>query len=364
MPLKQASITKNNTVSPIKKKIAFITSGLLLFLSITVIIALATGPARLGFHKVFQIITGWLSWFYPKTGIDTIDREIIMAIRLPRIILAVIIGGALSTAGAVFQSLFRNPMADPSVLGTSSGAALGATIAIASGLDFNIPNISPIPLCAFAGAVLVTLLVYYLAKIGNRVPMTFLLLAGIAVSTFLSSVISLIMILRHSEMFNIVFWLMGGFASGRWIDVVIILPYILTGFLVIIGFHRELNLMLLGEERSRQLGLNSDRFQKLTVVSASLLVAGAVSVSGIIGFVGLLVPHIVRLFTGPDHKYLLPVSALAGGTFLLAADTVARNIMAPLELPVGIVTALCGAPFFIYLLRKNKRIGERIFSNK
>jgi iron complex transport system permease protein len=358
--MEQPSIFKNKAGFSVKKSAISITFILLFILAITVIIALTTGPARLGFNKVFQILINSLPWFKDTAKIDTIDQKIVFDIRLPRIILAVIVGASLGIAGVIFQSLFRNPMADPSVIGTSSGAALGATLAIATGLDFNIMNISPVPITAFAGAFLVTLLVYYLAKIGNRIPMTFLLLAGIAVSTFLSSVISLIMILRRTEMYNIVSWLMGGFASRRWIDVVIILPYTLIGFLITMSFCRELNLMLLGEERAGQLGLNSNRLQKLMIISASLLVAGAVSVSGIIGFVGLLVPHIVRLFVGPDHKYLLPVSALAGGTFLLAADTIARNLMAPLELPVGIVTALFGAPFFIYLLRKNKRAGETL----
>jgi iron complex transport system permease protein len=327
---------------------------LALVLLAMVIVALAVGSAQLGFLRVIHILSSeFLGLKHGEVG--QFDRQIVLDVRLPRIILATIVGAALSMAGVIYQSLFRNPMADPSVIGTSSGAALGATIAIAAGLDLKINGLGTIPFMAFTGAILTTLLVYRLAKTGARVPMTVLLLAGIAVSTFLSSVISLIMILRRDEMYNIVSWLMGGFASRRWTDVAMIAPYALIGFLATVIFGRELNLMLLGEERARQLGLNSDRLQKFMIISASLLVAGAVSVGGIIGFVGLLVPHIIRFITGPDHKYLLPASALAGGLFLLSADTISRASLAPLELPVGVVTSLCGAPFFIYLLIKNKR---------
>lgn len=342
---------------PAKKRFVLISSVLILLLLAMIILALAVGSAQLGFSKVIHILMDGVLGA-KDGGIERFDRQIVLEVRLPRIILAIIVGAALSVAGVIYQSLFRNPMADPSVIGTSSGAALGATIAIACGLDLKINLLGTIPFMAFTGAVLTTLLVYRLAKTGSRVPMTVLLLAGIAVSTFLSSAISLIMILRRDEMYNIVSWLMGGFASRRWMDVGIIVPYALIGFLATIIFGRELNLMLLGEERAKQLGLNSDSLQKFMIISASLLVAGAVSVGGIIGFVGLLVPHMVRFIAGPDHKYLLPASALAGGLFLLAADTIARTLLAPLELPVGIVTSLCGAPFFIYLLIKNKRSGK------
>lgn len=342
---------------PVGKRFIVISTVLILILLTMVILALALGSAQLDFFKVIRILAGGLFGENDGAGveIEQFDRQIVLDVRLPRIILAIIVGAALSMAGVIYQSLFRNPMADPSVIGTSSGAALGAIIAIATGLDLKFGHLGTIPFMAFFGAILTTLLVYGLAKTGPRVPMTVLLLAGMAVSTFLSSTISLIMILRRDEMYHIVSWLMGGFALCRWIDVAMIAPYTLIGFLVTIFFSRELNLMLLGEERARQLGLNSDRLQKFMIVSASLLVAGAVSISGIIGFVGLLVPHMVRFIIGPDHKYLLPVSALAGGLFLLAADTIARTLLAPLELPVGVVTSLCGAPFFIYLLIKNKR---------
>jgi iron complex transport system permease protein len=342
---------------PANKRFILICLIMFLMLLAMIGVALVVGSAELGSFKVARIIN---SAILGSTNgeIETFDRQIVMEVRLPRIILAIIVGAALSMAGVIYQSLFRNPMAEPSVIGTSSGAALGATLAIATGLNLKIGGLASTPLMAFTGAILATILVYRLAKTGTRVPMAFLLLAGIAVSTFLSSAISLIMILRRDEMYNIVSWLMGGFASRSWMDVVMVTPYVITGFLTAIIFGRELNLMLLGEERARQLGLNSDRLQKYLIIAASLLVAGAVSVSGIIGFVGLLVPHMVRFITGPDHKYLLPVSGLAGGLFLLAADTMARTLLAPLELPVGVVTSLSGVPFFIYLLMKNKRTNQ------
>ena len=336
--------------------------GLLLLLFSLMGLALTVGPAGLSFATVVNGVAGRLpglrGLFPGELGI--IEEKILFEIRLPRIILSVLVGMALATAGAVYQGLFRNPMADPYVLGASSGAALGATIgfAVFSGRHFS--SLSPVSVLAFAGALLATVLVYNLARVGRRVSLTVLLLAGIAVSTFLSSLTSMLMILQGTEMQRIVFWLMGGFSAGRWSHVFDILPFIFLGFGAVMLYARDLNLMLLGEEKAHQLGVNIPRLRVVLAFSASLLVAAAVSVSGIIGFAGLVVPHMLRLVTGPDHRRLIPVSALAGGVFLLAADTVARTILAPTELPVGVITAFLGAPFFIYLLRKGKKAGTML----
>lgn len=332
--------------------------GMLLLLMIC--LALTLGPARLNLNTVIRAVAGslpGLEKIFPGEEVETIERIIIFSIRLPRIFLSVLVGAALATAGTVYQGLFRNPMADPYVLGTSSGAALGATIGFALNSDLQLFSLNTVSILAFAGALLSTVLVYNLARVGRKVPLTVLLLSGIAVAAFLSSANSLALVLQGSDMQQIVFWLMGGFSTGRWLHIQAILPYMIVGSVCIAVYARDLNIMLLGEEKAQQLGVDIRRLQLILTLSASLLVAAAVSVSGIIGFVGLVVPHMMRLLTGPDHRLLFPASALAGGIFLLAADTVARTVLAPTELPVGVITAFLGAPFFIYLLRKNKRAG-------
>jgi len=212
-----------------------------------------------------------------------------------------------------------------------------------------------VPLFAFAGALLAMLFVYSLAKIGGRVPVVTLLLAGVVVSSFLSSVISMLMVLAGENMHGIFFWLSGGLIMRSWQHMWFVLPYLVPGALLLYAFARELNILLLGEEASLHLGVSVEATKKILLITASLITAAAVSVSGMIGFVGLIVPHAVRIVTGPDHRTLLPVSALVGAVFLIWADVIARTVMSPQEIPVGIITAFVGAPFFIYLLRKKKK---------
>jgi iron complex transport system permease protein len=331
---------------------------LFVMLALMILVALSVGSVHYSLWNVFTVLTAkplTLLGAHFSQNIDRTAQKIILELRLPRTILALLVGAALSVAGVIFQGLFRNPMAEPYVIGTSSGASLGATIAFVLGLKFTFLQVSAVPALAFAGALLTTVLVYNLARIGRRIPMSALLLVGIAVSAFLSAIISMMMMLHREEMYNIISWSLGGFTSGRWIHVIIILPYFLFGIFITMRYTRELDIMLLGEEKAQQLGVNSNRLQKILIFSASLLVAAAVSVSGTIGFVGLVIPHIVRLLVGPNHRYLLPASALAGANFLLIADTVARTVIIPMELPVGIITAFVGAPFFIYLLKQRRR---------
>jgi iron complex transport system permease protein len=326
---------------------------LFLFLILAAFVALTVGSANLDFGKVMKIITGSLGLTRPE-GYTPLEQKIIIDLRLPRIILAFLAGGALSIAGVVFQGLFRNPMADPYIIGTSSGAALGAALGFVTGLDIQFLNLSVVPALAFTGAIGTTIVVYNLSRLGSKTSMMVLLLTGVAFSFLLSSITSAIMILRRDETHNIISWMIGGFTASRWIHVQVILPYLIVGMALLAAFSRDLDLMLLGEEKARQLGVDIQRLQGILTLAASLLVAAAVSFSGIIGFVGLVVPHMVRLIIGPNHKQLLPTATLTGAIFLLIADTVARIILSPLELPVGIITAFLGAPFFIYLLRRNK----------
>lgn len=320
-----------------------------------VLLATAIGTVQIGPGTVVRIL--WHRLPYLGQGVEAtwspMEEVITMAVRLPRVILATVVGTALAASGVVFQGFFRNPMADPYVVGVSSGAALGATVAISLRLNA-LAGIFAVPLLAFMGALLTTQAVYLLSRVGNKVSVTSLLLAGIAVGSFLSAVVSLLMVLKNDGMHQIIFWMMGGFSARGWEHVYMALPYVLAGLAVIFALRREMNLLLLGEETAQQLGVNVRRLQMILLAAGSLVAAAAVSVSGIVGFVGLIVPHVMRFLVGADHRLLLPAAALAGGIFLLAADTLARTVMAPVEVPVGILTALTGAPFFLYLLRRSR----------
>ncbi|MBM3128338.1 MAG: iron chelate uptake ABC transporter family permease subunit [Chloroflexi bacterium] len=276
-------------------------------------------------------------------------ETILFDIRLPRVALAALVGAALATSGATYQGLLRNPLADPYLIGVSSGAGLGATIAI-------VFNIGAISILAFAGALGATALIYALARAGGRTTPTTLILAGVALGAFLSAITSFLMFQNDSAFrtHQIVAWMMGSFALSSWQSVAVMLPYLGIGWVVLYLNARVLNVLQLGDTQAQQLGVPVERVTIILVAAASLITAAAVATSGIIGFVGLIVPHAVRLVWGPDHRFLLPMSALIGATFLIIADTFARTLLSPSELPVGIITAFCGAPFFLYLLRRKK----------
>ena len=284
-------------------------------------------------------------------------ETILFQVRLPRVILAALVGAALSLAGAAYQGLFHNPLADPYLVGVSSGAGLGATLAMYLGVHLSWAGLGAVPIFAFAGALLATAVIYGLAQVGGKTPVTTLLLAGVAVAALLSAVTTYIWLSAASafQTVSILSWLMGSLALANWTHVWTLLPYVLLGGLVAMSGARALNLLQLDEDQARLLGLNVERSKLALVAANSLLTAAAVAVSGIIGFVGLIVPHAVRLVWGPDHRFLLPMSALVGGVFMIAADGVARTVLAPVEVPVGVVTAICGVPFFLYLLRKKKQ---------
>jgi iron complex transport system permease protein len=283
-------------------------------------------------------------------------ETVIFDIRLPRVILATLVGAALSQAGVVFQGLFRNPLADPYLIGISSGAGLGATIAIAFGIGLNFIGLGAVSIFAFTGALLTTLFVYLLSRIGGRSSVATLILAGVALGAFMSSINTFIM-LKAEDAFktvHIVGWMMGSLALSNWAKVRILAPVIILTVFVTQIFAHRLNVLQLDEEQAQQLGIPVEQTRLILVVTASLSTAVAVSVSGVIGFVGLIVPHAVRLVWGPDHKFLLPMSALCGGIFMVLADSLARTLLSPSELPVGVITAFCGAPFFLYLLRRKR----------
>jgi iron complex transport system permease protein len=281
---------------------------------------------------------------------------LIVGVRLPRVLLAAVVGASLAGAGAIYQALFRNPLADPYILGVSSGAGLGAMLALvatgaATGLRYG-----AVPLAAFTGALLTMLLVTRLASWRGRMDTASLLLAGVALSYTLAAFTSFVMVFAREQMATVVFWMMGGLGSASWPYLAMVAPMFAGGAVIALSVTRELNLMLLGDERAGHLGLDVARFKLMVLAVASLLTAAAVAVSGLIGFVGLMVPHMVRIVLGPDHRALLPASFLGGATALVLADLVARVIIAPVEIPVGIVTALLGGPFFVWLLVRGERV--------
>lgn len=331
---------------------------LILLFALLMISGMIWGAVSIGWRNIFAILFDTLPFYESRAAseVGAVYRDILIQIRIPRVLLAAAVGSSLAVSGAVFQGLFRNPMADPYVIGISSGAALGAVFAMLSGFSLTLGGFGAVPLFAFFGGIATITLVYSMARVGQAVPVMTLLLAGIAVSAFLSAIVSLLTYFAGEKLHMVVFWMMGGLGGATWQQVKIMLPYALVGYICVSLFSRELNAMLLGEETASNLGVDTEKVKKILLVGASLLVAAAVSTSGIIGFVGLVVPHFIRLVAGPDHRFLLPASAVLGGTLLIATDMLARVIIAPTELPVGIITALLGAPMFIYLLKKRRKL--------
>lgn len=348
-------------MSYIKKKNLYKLYIIVLLLSLLVAILISTtlGTIKIPVYDVARIIASKLKLLDNYVDISDIKKSnifIVLNIRLPRIILASLVGAVLSLVGTSYQAIFKNPMADPFVMGASSGAAFGATIAIVIGVDKGILGFGIISLLAFVGALVTTIVVYNLAREGNKLSTTSILLAGIVMSAVLSSVIRLMMILNHDNLERIVTWTMGSFNGASWRQILFITIPIILGTGCLVSLAREMNTIVLGEESAQNLGINVEFVKKLIIVISSFLAASAVAVSGIIGFVGLIVPHLFRLVFGSDHRILLPVSAIGGAIFLLICDTLARASIIGIEIPVGIITSIFGGPFFLYLLRRSRGV--------
>ncbi len=292
------------------------------------------------------------------TSESSITATIVWDSRLQRVLLAVLVGMGLGTAGAGYQGLFRNPLADPFVIGASSGAALGATLAITTGLSATWLGLSVVALLALLGALAAVAVVYGIACWGNQLPAVGLLLAGAAVGSFVGALVALLMFLSNDQVMNIISWLMGSLAARGWSAVWSSGPLIVIAIAALWMLSRPLDALAFGEETATALGISMSRLRASVVLAASLATAAAVAAGGIIGFVGLIAPHAARLLVGPSHSLLIPVSGLLGAILLLVADDLARTVVAPMELPVGILTALLGGPFFLYLLRsRSARLG-------
>ncbi|WP_087037414.1 FecCD family ABC transporter permease [Thermococcus litoralis] len=313
-----------------------------------ILLGIIIGPVKIPFRDIlaaFSLDTLKRAFLNPNSLSG--NSYIVLQIRLPRVLLAYLVGVSLASAGTASQALFKNPLADPYIIGISGGAAVGASIAA-----IYFPRYMGV--FALLGALLAVLIVYRIARVNGHIPVDTLLLAGIALGFFTSALTSYLLYVGREKIHNAIFWLMGTFNGADWGDVKMVLFSSVVGVSILLFSWRELNLLLLGEE-SISMGLDINRYRKIVIGVISLLTSFAVATSGIIGFVGLISPHAMRIIFGPNHKRLLPASALFGGTLMVFADIFARIILKPAEVPVGIITALFGAPFFLYLLIKKKR---------
>ncbi|WP_302081250.1 vitamin B12 ABC transporter permease BtuC [Salinibaculum rarum] len=336
------------TVGPVDLGLFAVAKACLNAIGIPTGLGLSEGVVTVAGARI-QIPVPAISYTYPFSfAVPTIAETIVRQLRLPRIALAAVVGFALASAGAVMQGFFRNPMADPSIIGVSSGAAVGAvaTIALPLAVPFGLQT------AAFVGALLTAFAVYLIATEDGRTPVATLLLAGVAVQSLLGAVVSYLLLQSGESLEQALYWLMGNLHNSSWGQVEATIPMAALAFIVLVAYARDLNVLLLGEEDASALGIEVERTKRVLLGVSSFITAAAVAVAGVIGFVGLVVPHMMRLVVGPDHRVLLPTSALAGAIFLVATDTVARS--GPATLPVGIVTAALGAPFFLYLLRRRE----------
>ena len=356
------SVEVESTYSRRTSRWKFILVILVLGLFVTILVSLNVGYAQISFDKILAIIGNeipFLNSLIDPSSILLRDSAIILQIRLPRIIAGVVVGAALAASGVVYQGVFKNPMADSYVLGVSAGAAVGASFSLLFGTGFTIFGLRIVQVAAFIGALCAMFLVYNISRVGARVPVTTLLLCGIAVNFFLYSIVALLEVIAGDELHAIVFWLIGGFSNVLWSDIWAVLPFVIIGIVASYFYARDLNLLALGEDQAQHLGVNVERAKQMLLVLASMVTAAGVSLSGLVGFVGLMVPHITRLVIGPDHRILFPASTVVGAIFLVICDAIARVVATPfastLELPVGIITMLAGAPFFIILFRKKKQ---------
>lgn len=307
------------------------------------VLTLLLGLVMVGSCMLGAVDFGWRDlWHSP----------IFLQLRLPRVIMSALTGAVLSVCGAAYQSIFRNPLTDPYVLGVSSGASLGAAVAILLGLEAWLWGVGGM---ALASALLTVWVIYRIASLGGRLHTTTLLLTGVCLTLLISAVISFLMVMNQEKMDSIIFWTMGSFGSSTWTDVALLAPVAVAGTAVVVWHGRDLNLLLAGSEAARSMGVEVDRVKRRLLLATTLMVAFAVSATGVIGFVGLIVPHAVRLVAWPDNRKVVPYAMLCGAIFVTVCDTLARTLLRPSELPVGSLTSIIGAPLFIYLLYRNKK---------
>ncbi|MFI6372136.1 FecCD family ABC transporter permease [Streptomyces sp. NPDC050546] len=329
-----------------------LTAGLVVALLVLVPVAAGTGAYPVPVGDVLASVQHRLG--LGGGELDRVAESVLWNVRFPRIVLALLVGASLGCAGALMQGVFGNPLAEPGVIGVSSGAAVGAVGAIALGV--NVLGTWTVSVFAFVSGLVTVLLVYAMSRSGGRTEVVTLILTGIAVNAFAGALIGLFLFFADTAAVNqIAFWQLGSLSQATWPKVLAVLPCAVLGLAVAPLYSRRLDLLALGERPARHLGVEVERLRIVLVLVIALLTAAAVSVSGIIGFVGLVVPHLLRMLAGPGHRFLIPGSALLGALVLLAADLTARTVAAPAELPLGVLTALLGSPFFFWLLRRTRR---------
>jgi iron complex transport system permease protein len=330
-------------------------AGLAIALILVIILAVTIGSIEISFLTTCKILVSKLPLVNIIPTWSNSIEMVILDIRLPRVLLAGIVGAALATAGATYQGLFRNPLADPYLIGVAQGAALGAVIGFLLPVTVPFLEIGIVPVLAFVGALVATIIVYVLSRTGKTLPVTTLILAGVALGALLWAMVSYLIISSGESMHGIVFWLMGSFSLAKWTSVELVFPCVFVGVGIILLYSRQLNIMQLDEEQAQQLGINIERMKLILLAAATLITAAAVAFVGIIGFIGIIIPHAMRLIWGGDYRFLLPFSILTGAIFLILADLIARAAQSPTEIPIGVITAFCGVPFFLYLLRRRKK---------
>lgn len=321
---------------------------------VAVVAALTIGPVSIAPHRVALELVDALPWISVESGLSLTHAAIVEQIRLPRIVLGLLVGATLSLSGAAYQGAFRNPLADPYLLGIAAGAGLGATIAITSNLGDGAGALDSVPLAAFGGALVAVTVSYVAGHIGGRSTAS-LVLAGVAVASFLTACQTYVLQANNEAFREVYAWILGRMATAGWSEPALMAPYFVLTVAVVLRYRRALDVLAVGDEEAHSLGLDARRVRVIVVVAASLGTAAAVSVSGLIGFVGIIVPHTVRLVFGASHRVLLPLVVLFGGAFMVLADLAARTVVSPAELPIGVVTAFLGAPFFVMVLRTSRR---------
>ena len=320
----------------------------------SIVLAVGIGAVHIPANVVAELLLDRLP-LVEVAGITPGTASVILFdIRMPRIALMALTGSSLAAAGAAYQGLFRNPLADPYLVGVASGAGLGATLVLTGRTSAESMTLNAVPPAAFLGGVITVVVVVMASRVGKTTPVTTMLLAGVAVGAFATAVTTFLMLRRPDGLQRAFNWMLGGYSTGGWQPVKVMLPYLLVGAITLQFSARALNVFQLGEEQAQQLGVNVEVMKILLVAAATLMTAAAVAFGGLIGFVGLIVPHALRMLCGPDYRRLLPYSMLGGAAFLVLCDLVSRTLLAPQEIPVGVITALTGTPFFIFLLRKLK----------
>jgi cobalamin transport system permease protein len=321
---------------------------------VTSVAGLTIGPVDISAGSVFRELVDGLPFIEMDSGLSATQQAIVNQIRLPRVVLGLMVGATLSLSGAAYQGAFRNPLADPYLLGIAAGAGLGATIAITQGFGDGAGILDPIPLAAFAGGLGAVWISYLAGHVGGRSPVT-LILAGVAVASFLTALQTYVLQANSDVIREVYTWILGRIATSGWNEPALLAPYFLLSTAVVLRYRRALDVLAVGDEEASSLGIDPARVRLIVVVAASLGAAAAVAVSGLIGFVGIIVPHTVRLAFGASNRIVLPLSVLFGAAFMVAADLAARTVLSPAELPIGVVTAFIGAPFFALVLRTSRR---------